>query len=72
MRRKLHLGALIRPISINTGAWPYRGAWPGGVDDFTATVVPGLPRRGLFRTDHGSTLRDHLGLSRLTNGFFAG
>lgn len=107
MRRKLHLGALMRPISIRQLAakagrhaglafvgtvatiadaieqWlAARGSdgfdvifphVPGGVEDFTAKIVPGLPCRGLFRTDHhGSTLRDHLGPSRPTNGFFAG
>lgn len=38
---------------------------PGGVDDFLTLVVPELQRRGLFRRDYeGTTLRDHLGLSR--------
>src|SRR5215471_17611253 len=27
-RRKLHLGAFMRPASIHTGAWRYPGAWP--------------------------------------------
>ncbi len=27
-RRRLHLGAFMRPISIHTGAWRYPGAWP--------------------------------------------
>lgn len=36
---------------------------PGGLDDFTALVVPELQRRGLFRQRYeGSTLREHLGL----------
>ncbi|MFC3003689.1 LLM class flavin-dependent oxidoreductase [Falsiroseomonas tokyonensis] len=26
-RRKLHLGAFMRPVSIHTGAWRYPGAW---------------------------------------------
>ncbi|MBB3691400.1 LLM class flavin-dependent oxidoreductase [Sphingomonas sp. BK580] len=44
---------------------------PGGLDDFTSKVVPELQRRGLFRSDYvGSTLRDHLGLSRPANRFF--
>lgn len=34
-------------------------------------VVPELQRRGLFRTEYeGTTLRDHLGLSRPENRFF--
>ncbi len=45
---------------------------PGGLDDFAAQVVPELQRRGLFRTDYaGRTLRDHLGLPRPANRFFA-
>jgi FMN-dependent oxidoreductase (nitrilotriacetate monooxygenase family) len=45
---------------------------PEGLDDFVDRVVPELQRRGLFRTDYeGSTLRDHLGLPRPTNRFFA-
>jgi FMN-dependent oxidoreductase (nitrilotriacetate monooxygenase family) len=44
---------------------------PGGVDDFTAKVIPELQRRGRFRTDYeGTTLRDHLGLPRPANRFF--
>jgi FMN-dependent oxidoreductase (nitrilotriacetate monooxygenase family) len=38
---------------------------PGTFEDFTRLVVPELQRRGRFRTEYrGSTLRDHLGLSR--------
>jgi hypothetical protein len=38
---------------------------PGGLEDFVDLVVPELQRRGLFRTAYeGTTLRDHLGLSR--------
>jgi len=45
---------------------------PGGLDDFTGRVVPELQRRGLFRSDYdGTTLRDHLGLPRPENRFFA-
>ena len=37
---------------------------PGGLDDFSLSVIPELQRRGLFRDEYdGSTLRDHLGLS---------
>ena len=44
---------------------------PGGLDDFVERVVPELQRRGLFRRDYkGTTLRDHLGLSRPKNRFF--
>jgi FMN-dependent oxidoreductase (nitrilotriacetate monooxygenase family) len=36
---------------------------PGGLDEFTDTVVPILQERGRFRTDYeGPTLRDHLHL----------
>ncbi|KAK4175523.1 luciferase-like domain-containing protein [Triangularia setosa] len=45
---------------------------PQGVDDVTQRLVPELQRRGLFRTEYeGSTLRDHLGLPRPNNRFFA-
>jgi len=45
---------------------------PGGLDDFTGRVVPELQRRGIFRKDYdGTTLRDHLGLPRPENRFFA-
>lgn len=41
---------------------------PGGLDDFVDLVVPELQNRGLFRNDYtGTTLRDHLGLSRPAN-----
>lgn len=39
--------------------------FPEGLEDFTELVVPILQERGLFRTEYtGSTLRDHLGLTR--------
>jgi alkanesulfonate monooxygenase len=45
---------------------------PGGLDDFCDKVVPELQARGLFRRDYqGTTLRDHLGLPRPQNRFFA-
>lgn len=45
---------------------------PGGLEDFTDRVVPELQRRGLFRRDYeGTTLREHLGLPRPENRFFA-
>jgi FMN-dependent oxidoreductase (nitrilotriacetate monooxygenase family) len=45
---------------------------PQGLDDVVERLVPELQRRGLFRTDYeGTTLRDHLGLSRPQNRFFA-
>jgi FMN-dependent oxidoreductase (nitrilotriacetate monooxygenase family) len=45
---------------------------PGGLDDFVDKVVPELQRRGLFRTEYeGTSLRDHLGLPRPANRFFA-
>ncbi|MFB2549962.1 LLM class flavin-dependent oxidoreductase [Ensifer soli] len=45
---------------------------PQGLDDVTEKLVPELQRRGLFRKDYeGTTLRDHLGLKRPPNRFFA-
>jgi FMN-dependent oxidoreductase (nitrilotriacetate monooxygenase family) len=45
---------------------------PGGLEDFCDKVVPELQRRGLFRSEYeGSTLREHLGLKRPANRFFA-
>ncbi|MCM2456691.1 LLM class flavin-dependent oxidoreductase [Rhizobium sp. CG4] len=45
---------------------------PQGLDDVVLRLVPELQRRGLFRQDYvGTTLRDHLGLPRPTNRFFA-
>ena len=46
---------------------------PAGLDAFVDLVVPELQRRGLFRNEYeGMTLRDHLGLPRPENQFFAG
>jgi alkanesulfonate monooxygenase len=45
---------------------------PMGLDDMVDRVVPELQRRGLFRKEYeGTTLRDHLGLPRPENRFFA-
>lgn len=45
---------------------------PAGLDDFVDRVVPELQRRGLFRNEYeGTTLREHLGLPRPENRFFA-
>lgn len=45
---------------------------PQGLDDVATRLVPELQRRGLFRRDYeGTTLRDHLGLPRPENRFFA-
>jgi alkanesulfonate monooxygenase len=45
---------------------------PAGLDDFVDLVVPELQRRGIFRSAYeGATLRDHLGLRRPENQFFA-
>jgi alkanesulfonate monooxygenase len=45
---------------------------PEGLDSFVGQVVPELQRRSLFRTEYsGPTLRDHLGLKRPANRFFA-
>ncbi|HWU02523.1 MAG TPA: LLM class flavin-dependent oxidoreductase [Novosphingobium sp.] len=46
---------------------------PAGLEAFCDHVVPELQRRGLFRREYaGTTLRDHLGLARPANRFFAG
>jgi FMN-dependent oxidoreductase (nitrilotriacetate monooxygenase family) len=46
---------------------------PAGLDDFVDKVIPELQSRGLFRREYeGTTLRDHLGLKRPANRFFAG
>ena len=38
---------------------------PGGLDEFVATVIPELQRRGIFRSSYsGRTLRDNLGLPK--------
>lgn len=45
---------------------------PEGLDLFVDQVVPLLQERGLFRTEYeGTTLRDHLGLSRPENRYTA-
>jgi alkanesulfonate monooxygenase len=45
---------------------------PTGLDEFVDMVVPELQRRGLFRKEYeGTTLREHLGLPRPKNRFFA-
>ena len=45
---------------------------PAGLDGFVDKVVPELQRRGIFRREYeGTTLRDHLGLQRPSNRFFA-
>ncbi|AYO75993.1 LLM class flavin-dependent oxidoreductase [Sphingobium yanoikuyae] len=52
-----------------TTMFPYL---PEGLEDFTGKVVPELQARGLFRSEYeGETLRDHLGLPRPDNRFFA-
>jgi alkanesulfonate monooxygenase SsuD/methylene tetrahydromethanopterin reductase-like flavin-dependent oxidoreductase (luciferase family) len=41
--------------------------FPGAFADFVDLVVPELQRRNLFRHDYqGATLRDHLGLTRVS------
>jgi len=43
---------------------------PGSFDEFAAEVIPILQKRKLFRTEYmGTTLRDHLGLTRPPNMF---
>ncbi|MBJ7383949.1 MAG: NtaA/DmoA family FMN-dependent monooxygenase [Mycolicibacterium sp.] len=45
---------------------------PHNIDRFVDLVIPELQRRGLHRREYtGSTLRDHLGLSRPANQFVA-
>ncbi len=70
-------------IAEEMGKWLYEEACDGftitlpflpqGLDDVTQRLVPELQRRGLFRNDYeGTTLREHLGLPRTANRFFAG
>jgi len=43
---------------------------PGDLDEFCATVIPELQKRGVFRTEYeGTTLRENLGLDRPENQF---
>jgi alkanesulfonate monooxygenase len=43
---------------------------PGDLDEFCATVIPELQKRGIFRTEYeGATLRENLGLNRPHNRF---
>uniref|UniRef100_UPI003100D9DC LLM class flavin-dependent oxidoreductase n=1 Tax=Neorhizobium sp. EC2-8 TaxID=3129230 RepID=UPI003100D9DC len=52
-----------------TVVFPYL---PQGLDDVTQRVIPELQRRGIFRSGYeGTTLREHLGLPRPANRFFA-
>ena len=45
---------------------------PLGLEDFARYVVPELQQRGLFRRQYqGHTLREHLGLQRPANPYFA-
>jgi FMN-dependent oxidoreductase (nitrilotriacetate monooxygenase family) len=45
---------------------------PQGLEDVADRLVPELQRRGLFRKEYeGTTLREHLGLARPKNQFFA-
>jgi FMN-dependent oxidoreductase (nitrilotriacetate monooxygenase family) len=45
---------------------------PSGLELFVEHVVPGLQRRGLFRTEYtGKTLREHYGLMRPDNQYTA-
>ena len=45
---------------------------PDGLDSFVELVVPELQGRGLLRREYeGTTLREHLGLARPENRFFA-
>ena len=47
--------------------------FPGAFDEFVDLVVPELQRRGLYRKAYtGTTLRDHLGLSRPAIGEYSG
>ena len=46
--------------------------FPGAFQDFVDLVVPILQQRGLFRQDYtGTTLREHLGLTRPKSRLFA-
>ncbi|KAI1451843.1 monooxygenase [Annulohypoxylon moriforme] len=44
---------------------------PQGLDDVVERLIPELQRRGIFRKEYeGTTLREHLGLTRPKNKFF--
>ncbi|QDS67542.1 hypothetical protein FKW77_002569 [Venturia effusa] len=69
-------------IADDMGEWLEEGACDGftivlpflpqGLDDVTLRLVPELQRRDIFRKDYeGNTLREHLGLPRPKNQFFA-
>lgn len=77
-----HLVLVGTPVEIvdELEAWFESGAadgfnilaptFPQGLDDVIELVLPELRRRGLFREDYqGTTLREHLGLSRPGAGF---
>src|ERR1700724_785089 len=60
-QRKLKLGAIMRPVSIHTGAWRYPGAWPDA--NFNFAHIKRLIQKleagkfdALFRADHLAVL----------------
>ena len=59
--RRLHLGAIVRPISIHTGAWRYPGAYPDA--NFNYDHLKGFAQKleagkfdALFMADHLAVL----------------
>ena len=60
-RRKLHLGAFMRPASIHTGAWRYPGAWPDMNFNFahikeSIQKLEGAKFDAFFMADHMAVL----------------
>ncbi len=60
-RRKLHLTAFMRPVSLHTAAWRYPGAWPDGNFNFAHIVrlIQKLEEGkidGFFMADHLAVL----------------
>ena len=60
-RRKLHLTAFMRPVSLHTAAWRYPGAWSDGNFNFAHIVrlIQKLEEGkidGFFMADHLAVL----------------
>jgi alkanesulfonate monooxygenase len=60
-RRKLHLGAFMRPVSLHTGAWRYPGAWPDANFNFAhlkrlAQTLERAKFDAFFMADHLAVL----------------
>jgi FMN-dependent oxidoreductase (nitrilotriacetate monooxygenase family) len=60
-KRKLHLGAFMRPVSLHTGAWRYPGAWPDANFNFShlkrfAQTLERAKFDAFFMADHLAVL----------------